>query len=528
MLKWLAVGVGAVLLVIAAAVASLPWLIDTRVVQDRVAHAVASALGRPVTFASLSIAARPLPTVTLRGLTVAEDPAFGPGPFVTVGEGRLRLRLRPLLSGRIELADLTLESPRIAILEDRAGRVNVASLGAPAMAPAGSGRTGGARRASGGAAASVLVSSIRIIDGSVEYQRLGGGRPAFSLQKIDLTVRQAAAGEALQLGGGAIAEPGGVRLTVTDATLTPTSSRVLGDMALRAAVRLEAADVAAIGSLLFGSPALSGPLAGQLELAGTPARLSATGAISLDRLTLARARPACGDARRRQLLIDSLRLPIAVNATRLESAPAEARLGRGAASLRAGLTFSAGVLALDDIAVKGVELGPILADYLCQPYAVTGPLDLTGTASLRLGVGLDGLDGAGRLRIGAGKVVGRDIVNLVRDVVGIGTAISAATGSARTPGASPLDFDAITATYAITGGVARTEDLLYRAREVRVTGDGTYRLADGRVAMELALTEGTNQVKGVVAGAPGSLRIVPTGVSVRDRDVRKFLDRLFR
>ena len=57
---------------------------------------------------------------------------------------------------------------------------------------------------------------------------------------------------------------------------------------------------------------------------------------------------------------------------------------------------------------------------------------------------------------------------------------------------------------------------------------GTYGLADRRVAMEVTLTEGTNQVKGLITGAPGSLRVVPTSVRVRDRDVRKFLDRLFR
>jgi hypothetical protein len=46
--------------------------------------------------------------------------------------------------------------------------------------------------------------------------------------------------------------------------------------------------------------------------------------------------------------------------------------------------------------------------------------------------------------------------------------------------------------------------------------------------MEVTLTEGANQIKGLITGAPGSLRVVPTGVRVRDRDVKKFLDRLFR
>jgi hypothetical protein len=80
----------------------------------------------------------------------------------------------------------------------------------------------------------------------------------------------------------------------------------------------------------------------------------------------------------------------------------------------------------------------------------------------------------------------------------------------------------------VAGGVARTEDLVYTARDVRVRAAGTYGLGDRRVAMEVTLTEGANQIKGLITGAPGSLRVVPTGVRVRDRDVKKFLDRLFR
>jgi hypothetical protein len=97
------------------------------------------------------------------------------------------------------------------------------------------------------------------------------------------------------------------------------------------------------------------------------------------------------------------------------------------------------------------------------------------------------------------------------------------------PRSSPLDFDSITASYAIANGVARTDDLLYRARDVKVAAAGTYGLADGRVAMEVTLTEGANQIKGFVSGGPGSLRVVPTGVKLQDmRDIKKFLDRLFR
>ena len=135
MLKWLLIGVGLLAGLAVAAIVALPWLLDTPAVQAQVAQAVSHALGRPVRFASLSVSALPVPTVRLKDLRVAEDPAFGTDPFVTVGEGRVRVRLWPLLSGRVELADLTLMGPRIALVKDAAGRLNIASLGVPAHSP---------------------------------------------------------------------------------------------------------------------------------------------------------------------------------------------------------------------------------------------------------------------------------------------------------------------------------------------------------------------------------------------------------
>jgi len=158
---------------------------------------------------------------------------------------------------------------------------------------------------------------------------------------------------------------------------------------------------------------------------GTPARIVATGAVGFDQLTLAQDRPQC-EPRRRQLQLSGLRVPVAYAGTQLESTPLEAKVANGTVSLRLAVAFgSAPVATLKDIKVKGVELGPILVDFLCQAYAVTGPMDLTGEASLRATDPWRTANGSGRLRIGPGKVMGKDVVNLVNQVVGLAGAASA-------------------------------------------------------------------------------------------------------
>ena len=286
----------------------------------------------------------------------------------------------------------------------------------------------------------MLLSSLRIVDGSVQYQKLGEPRPMLSLRQINVTVTQSAPAEPLRLSGDAIAEPGGVRLRTTDARISPAGSRLLGETALRATVTMEAVDVGPLGAAFVSSPAVSGPMTGRIDVSGTPARLSATGAISLDRVTLSAERPGCGREPRR-LAIEAVRMPLVASPIRLDSAPVEAKVARGTVSFRASMArVGVPTASLTEISVKGMDLGLVLVDYLCQPYAVTGLLDLSGEAILRLPdvrppETMRGVDGSGRIKIGPGKVVGREVVTLVRDVVGLGSAVSAVVQSGPLRGA---------------------------------------------------------------------------------------------
>jgi AsmA protein len=528
MLKWVAIVGGVLVLLLMAGLGALPWLLNTAAFQAYVAQAASRALGRPVKVASLTVAPFPLPTVRLGGLEVADDLSFGPGPFLSVDEGRMRIRLRPLLSGRIELADLTLAAPKIDLVQDDRGRWNWASLGVPA--PSAGGPTKSVARPGSPAMGAVLLSRISILDGRMQYRKLGVTGSGVQVENINLTLTQTAPGAALELRGDGVLQPGGVKLAIREAVLTPAGARSLGEMPLKATVEVEAPDVGRLGGPVAATPTAAGTMKGRLVLSGTPARIVATGTADLDRLTLSQTRERC-EPRQRQLVLSDLRIPLSYAGTRVESTPLEAKVARGTVSLRLAIDFtSAPIATLTDIRVKGAELEPILVSFLCQPYAVTGPLDLAGQASLRVDDPWRTASGSGRVRIGPGRVMGTEVVNLVNQVAGIAGAASAAlTPDRRLLASAPLDFDSITATYTITDGVARTNDLLYQSADVRMAAAGTYGLHDGRINMEVTLTQGQNEVKGLVSGTAGAVRVVPTGVRVPDtRGIRKLLDRLFR
>ena len=97
------------------------------------------------------------------------------------------------------------------------------------------------------------------------------------------------------------------------------------------------------------------------------------------------------------------------------------------------------------------------------------------------------------------------------------------------PSKTALDFDSITGSYKIVNGVARTDDVVYQSKDLKVTVAGTYALADGRTDMKVIATQGSNQLRAQVTGSGGSLRVVPTSVNVKEpAEVKKLLDRLLR
>jgi AsmA protein len=534
MLKWTLIGLAALVVLVLGGLLALPRLLDTPAIQTYASQAASHALGRPVKFDGLSISALPLPTVRLRGLQVADDPSFGPGPFITVTEGRMRIRIRPLLQGRVELADLTLIEPRIHVIEDAGGRLNVATLGGAAPpAPTGQPRVGTSRPGAATASA-VLLSRVRIVKGAVDYQKTGAKSAQFTLDAIDVTVTQAAASEALRVRGSAQAQPGNVKLSIAEATVSVAPSRAFGDAQLKATVDVESREVAPAAALFVPTPGVSGPLKGRIQVSGTAARLTATGAMGFDRLTLSAQQPHCLEPKRRSLALEDVRVPLHYTPAQLESQAVQSKVAKGTVTFRLTVALGAAPVAtLRDITVKGVQLEPVLVDYLCQRNAVTGPLDLTGEATLQPAQALATLNGSGRLHIGAGRVIGPDLLNALGQALSLtdlvsGTIDAARRGKRPVPG-SPLSFDSITASYTITNGVARTEDLVYEARDLKLTGAGTYGLVDGRTAMDVLVTQGGNRVKARVAGGPGALTIVPTDVRLKEpKELKKALDQLLR
>ena len=514
-MKWVLAGIATVVLLTAVAIAVLPRLVDVPRVQALIASNASHALGRPVRFASISVSVFPLPGVTLHQLEVAEDPQFGAKPFLTLDRGRLRLRLRPLLGGRLEFAELALAKPVITVVRDARGRLNVATLGATGETRAAS-RPGRGGAATSGPAALALPGIVKVSDGVLVYEAHGAAPAAYRVERLDLVLD--AAGPQIAFKGSAHVMPGDLALKFSDGIVTITPGQPLTAAPVRANVTLESGDVGPLAASAAG-PALGigGALKGALALAGTVGAPTASGEITLSKLTVARTNPHCPEPRRRTLTVPSLTLKAAWRGASFSAQPMQAELAKGTVTARLTADLEHGArVRLDDLAVKALPLESVLVDFLCQGYAVTGPLDLAGGLAFTTARPLDTLSGPGSFKIGAGKIVGRDALQLIGNVVRVGGTISSLLNADLPPAlfSSPVEFDSITGTYRITDGIATTRDLLYTSRAMKVGVAGDYVLASGAMNLDMVVNHGRGEVRAKVTGTSGSpsIRIVPSSV----------------
>jgi len=529
-LKWFLVAVAAIVVLAIAAVVSLPHIVDTPRVQALIASSASQALGRPVHFTGIAVRALPLPSVELKGLEVADDPKFGTAPFLKLEKGTLRLGLRALLAGRVEVTQVILTEPSIALIEDTQGHWNIASLGAgpdprPTTARSGRGSSAPGGGVGGGSAAAgaVLGSKVKIEKGFVTYApRAGDAGARYRVEELNLTLTGGTT--QIELEGSLRVKPGDLLVNISKGALALPSTRgPIFDSPVQAQVTLEGKDVGDLVAAVMGPvPGIAGPLKGAFAVTGTLGAPRAIGEVELSSVKVTETRATCADPKQRTLSLADLRLGARWEGDRFLARPLATSLGHGIITTNMTVTFQRGTrMELADLALKAVPLDKVLVDFLCQGYAVTGPLDLTGTLSMQGKVMLTTLSGSGRFAIGPGKVVGAQALALLDGMVRTGGTLSSLlAGDVPTSlVSSPLQFESITASYQIVDGVATTRDLLYTSRAMKVGVSGQYALATGAMNLDVVVNHGRGQMTAKLTGTSSSpsIRLAPSSLA-RDLD----------
>jgi AsmA protein len=200
-LKW----AGIVIAVLVVIVLALPFLINVNTFRPRIESELTTALGRNVTVGNLSLSLWS-GSLAADNIAIADDPAFGSAPFVKADALNVGVNVIPLvLSKTLEIRNITLKKPQVALLRKPDGKWNFSTLGsqagqtaspqatAPApSAPAAGGSTAPTApqtQSEQSLAQNFSVGELNIKDGQISIADTNKPEKAHAYRNVDLTVK---------------------------------------------------------------------------------------------------------------------------------------------------------------------------------------------------------------------------------------------------------------------------------------------------------------------------------------------------
>ncbi|HLF10385.1 MAG TPA: AsmA family protein [Gammaproteobacteria bacterium] len=130
MLKVIGIVVGAVVLLLVAALFAIGLLFDPNDYKDDITAAVARATGRELTLdGDLELRLFPTVRIAVGSAALSNAPGFGDQPFARIGSAGLQLAILPLLSGNIAIGEARLQGLELNLARDARGRNNWQDLG---------------------------------------------------------------------------------------------------------------------------------------------------------------------------------------------------------------------------------------------------------------------------------------------------------------------------------------------------------------------------------------------------------------
>ncbi len=465
-------GIGAFIVLLVILVILLPFIVDLNQYQAHYRPIIEEVLQRKIELKDIRLTIFPRLGVRIAGFAVLDDPTFSSDPFASLTSLDVGVRLRPLLSKRVEVEELTLRDPLITVIKNRDGILNASTLGKkgapkPEEAPAPEApATEGPLRI----LALLAVDRVSITGGKLTFRDLSAAKPTeYVLQDLDFLLKDVGLGKTPSLHLATLVQPLNFPVKV-DGTFGPLKET--SDIeALDFTIALGKTNLAVKGSAVGGDAKLT--LTSQaINTADLPVTLPLKKPVEVKDLQ------AMAEVKGQQARLNNLSFQVF----------------NGRVKAQGGLTLGTPAAPFDGkVAVQGLQLGPVLE------AVGTDKVSVSGTAATELALHGRGfsmpeltqaLEGTGHMTIKDGKLEG---INLIQEALTLLKVAGITQDHVKATAFSTIEGD-----VAIKQGVINLQRLLMDSHDFQATALGTIRFDQTlNVKANLNLPEGlSNQIAG--------------------------------
>ena len=476
------IGVLIAVVVLVGVILALPFLIDLNKYQDQYKPLIEDALNRKVQLQDIRLTIWPRIGARVAGFAVQDDPAFGSSPFTSLTSLDVGVKLMPLLSGKVEVEDITLRDPVIMLIKNKSGVLNVSTIGrtgvelpeTPSRAPIPS--TEGPLKI----LALLAVDRVSLVGGQLTYRDLSAAKPTeYIVQNMELLLQSVRLGQTPSLHFSALVQPFNLPVTL-DGTFGPLK---------------ETTDIDAINlQLALGKT--------HFTITGNTAGHDAT--VTINSPVINTAHVPIALPLNKPVELKNLEITAAVKGQNAHLSNLSFQLFDGQVKAQGGLTSGSDSPPFTGkVTIQGLQLGPALDALAATQVSISG----TAGADLALqGRGFSmqdltkTLEGTSHVAVKDGKIEG---VNLLQEAILALKVAGISLNDAKVTAFSTIETD-----LAIKEGIINVQRLLMDSHDFQATGAGTVGFDQTlNLKVTLNLSQALSQT---IAGSSPSARLALT------------------
>jgi AsmA protein len=443
----IAIGLLVLVVLLVGVVLALPFLVDLKKYQDQYKPLIEDALNRKVQLQDIRLTIWPRIGARVEGFTVLDDPAFGSGPFASLASLDVGVKLMPLLSGKVEVEEITLHQPVITVIKNKNGVLNASTIGRKGVAVPEKPSRAPIPSAEGPLKilAMLAVDRVSIDGGKLTYRDLSAAKPTeYVLQDLEVLLQSVRLGQTPSLHFGSMVQPFNLPVKL-DGTFGPLKETMDID-AINFQLGLGKTDFTITGNAA-GNDAVINITSPMINTANLPVALPLKKPIDIKNLQIA------AEVRGQEAKLNSLSFQLFDGQVKGQG---KLIAGSDAPPFKGGVT------------VQGLQLGPALTAATETPISVSG----TAGADLSLlGKGFsmpdltNALEGTGHLAVKDGRIEG---VNLLQEVASALKVAGISLDHAKATAFSTIETD-----LAIKQGIINVQRLFMDSHDFQATGGGT-------------------------------------------------------
>jgi AsmA protein len=441
------VGLLIVLFLLVGVVLSLPFLVDLNKYQDQYKPLIEDALNRKVQLQDIRLTIWPRIGARVAGFAVQDDPSFGSSPFTTLTSLDVGVKLMPLLSGKVEVEDITLRDPVVTVIKNKNGVLNVSTIGrtgvelpkTPSRAPIPSAE--GPLKI----LAMLAVDRVSIAGGKLTYRDLSASKPTeYILQDMELLLQSVRLGQTPSLHFRALVQPFNLPVRL-DGTFGPLK---------------ESEDIDAINLLLA---------LGKTDFTITGKTVERNASLNISAAVINTANLPVPRPLQKPVDVNNLKIAAEVKGQDAILQNVSFLLFDGQVTAQGKVTSGSEAPPFTGkMTIQAMQLGPALKALATTQVSVSGTagadFDLQGRGFSMPDL-TKSLEGTGHVAVKDGRIEG---VNLLQEAISILKVVGISLDDAKATAFSTIETD-----LAIKQGIIHVQRLLMDSHDFQATGGGT-------------------------------------------------------